>query len=263
MYVASAGMHYRMAGMPMDAAMKVGMVLVLAGLVALLARSRRGLLLIGSWFVVYLLAKGTYIPASIDDASFWRILMPSFPAYAILVAAVVLLVPGVRIPPADAEQRVTRRRLTIVTAAAFAVFAVLPLGVLAAVPRLHDQGALALRTPDTLIPVSRSLGLRATASGAGVRLTWNESRPATAGGFYHVLRTKRSSDVGCAGRVNGSADNCVLYGLSIATTRAKTFTDRPGAGTWTYRVAVAANWLDDPKLGDLYVLSTPLTLNVG
>jgi hypothetical protein len=31
----------------------------------------RGVLLVGTWFVVYLLVKGTYIPASIDDASFF------------------------------------------------------------------------------------------------------------------------------------------------------------------------------------------------
>lgn len=34
MYVASAGMHYHMAGMPMDASMKIGMALILAGMVA-------------------------------------------------------------------------------------------------------------------------------------------------------------------------------------------------------------------------------------
>ena len=73
--------------------------LPLAGMVGLLARSRRGFLLIGSWFVVYLLTKGTYIPASVEDASFFRIMMPSFPAYLLLAASVVLLVPGFRARP--------------------------------------------------------------------------------------------------------------------------------------------------------------------
>ena len=45
------------------------------------------------------LAKGTYIPASIEDASFFRIMMPAFPAYVLLAAMVVLLVPGVRARP--------------------------------------------------------------------------------------------------------------------------------------------------------------------
>lgn len=237
--------------------------LPLAGIVGLLARSRRGLLLVGVWFAVYLLAKGTYIPASIDDASFWRILMPAFPAYALLAASALLLIPGVRARPAVAPPVATGRRFTVAVAAAFAVFAVLPLGVLAAVPRLHDQGHLALRTPDTLIPVSRSMGLRATVSGGAVHLTWKESRPSTATGFYHVLRTNLATDYGCAGRVNSSSDDCVLYGQSIATTRGTSFTDRPGAGSWTYRVGVAANWVNDPKLGDVYVLSTPLRVAAG
>jgi hypothetical protein len=236
--------------------------LPLAGLVGLLVRSRRGLLLVGAWFAVYLLAKGTYIPASIDDASFWRILMPAFPAYALLAASVLLLVPGVRARPAQAAPILTGRRLTIATAAAFALFAVVPLGVVAAVPRLHDQGRLAVRTPDTLVPVS-SLGLRATASGGQVRLRWNESRPGDASGFYNVLRTDRPTDFACAGRVGNSADNCVLYTTSVATTRGTTFTDRPGAGTFTYRIGVAANWLDDTKLGDIYVVSRPVTVSAG
>src|SRR2546425_5328960 len=44
--------------------------------------------LVGSWFTVFLLAKGTYIPASIDDASFFRILMPAFPAYLLLASSI-------------------------------------------------------------------------------------------------------------------------------------------------------------------------------
>ena len=237
--------------------------LPLAGIVGLLARSRRGVLLVGVWFAVYLLAKGTYIPASIDDASFWRILMPAFPAYALLAASTLLLIPGVRARPAVAPPVETGRRFTVAVAAAFAVFAVLPLGVLAAVPRLHDQGHLALRTPDTLVPVSTSVGLRATVSGGAVHLTWKESRPSTASGFYHVLRTNLAPDYGCAARVNSSSDSCVLYGQSIATTTGTSFTDHPGAGSWTYRIGVAANWLDDPKLGDVYVLSTPLRVSAG
>ncbi len=55
--------------------------LPLAGMAALLLRSLRGFLLIATWFTAYLLTKGTYVPASIDDASFFRILMPGFPGF--------------------------------------------------------------------------------------------------------------------------------------------------------------------------------------
>ncbi len=74
--------------------------LPVAGTIALLARSRRVFLLVGAWFAIFVVAKATYVPASVEDASFWRILMPSFPAYLLLTASVVLLVPGVRARPA-------------------------------------------------------------------------------------------------------------------------------------------------------------------
>ena len=233
--------------------------LPIGGLVALLARSRRGVLLIGAWFVVYLLAKGTYIPASIDDASFFRIMLPSFPAYVLLAASVVLLVPGARARPAPTRPEPAGRRLTIAVVAAFVVFAVLPLGVVAAVPRLHDQGRLAVRTPDTLIPVAKTVG--AAADGGTVHLSWHGLGPSSARAFYHVLRATRS-DVTCAGRANGSADNCVLYTNSIGTTRSTSFTDRPGPGKWVYRVGVTANWVDDPKLGDVYFVTKPATVEL-
>src|SRR3989441_9563564 len=98
--------------------------------------------LVGSWFTVFLLAKGTYIPASIDDASFFRILMPAFPAYLLLAAAVVLLVPGVRAQPGGGTIPLAGRRVTVALAVAVAVFVVAPLAVVAAVPPLHDEGRL-------------------------------------------------------------------------------------------------------------------------
>jgi hypothetical protein len=235
--------------------------LPVAGFIGLLARSRRGVLLVGTWFAVYLLAKGTYIPASIDDASFFRIMLPAFPAYILLAASVALLVPGVRARPAPAQPDSPGRRLTVAVLTAFAVFALLPLGVLAAVPRLHDQGALAVRAPDTPIPVAGHV--RASVSGDSVQLTWHGLKPGAARAFYHVLRADTpNGDVGCAGRLNGSSDNCVLSTSSIATTRATTFTDRPGPGTWTYRIGVAANWLNDPKLGDIYVVTKPAAIRI-
>jgi hypothetical protein len=238
--------------------------LPLAGFVALLARSRRGLLLVGSWFTVYLLAKGTYIPASIQDASFFRILMPAFPAYVLLAAATVLLVPGVRARPSPSSFGLAGRRLTIALVAAIAVFAVLPLGVVAAVPQLHDGGTLALHVGDSLLPVSPAIKVHGTAEGNDVRLSWRTSSASTASGFYRVLRGHGWSDgIFCAGRLNGSSDDCRIYTESPGVTRDTTFVDRPGSGTWTYRIAIAANWLNDPRYGDLYVVSPPVKVTVG
>ena len=45
------------------------------------------------------------------------------------------------------------------------------------------------------------------------------------------------------------------------SSRVTSFADRPGPGTWSYRIGVAANWLDDPTLGDVYVVSSPVSVS--
>ena len=35
-----------------------------------------------------------------------------------------------------------------------------------------------------------------------------------------------------------------------------------GKGTWTYRIGVAANYLDDAEGGDVFVVSRPATVKV-
>jgi hypothetical protein len=40
----------------------------------------------------------------------------------------------------------------------------------------------------------------------------------------------------------------------VGVTRRTSFVDRPPGGDWIYRVAVAANWLDDTTQGDVYLV---------
>jgi hypothetical protein len=235
--------------------------LPVAGSIALLARSRRAFLLIGSWFIVFLLAKGTYIPASLDDASFFRILMPAFPAYLLLAAATVLLVPGVHARPARPTPLLGGRKLGITFAAAVLVFAAVPLGVIAATPRLHDGGRSAVRLGDSLLPVSPAVGIAASADGRIVHLKWRPPSSDAASVFYRVFRAQ-TGDVTCAGRLRDSSDSCQLYTVEVGSARATSFVDRPGPGNWTYRIGVSANWLNDQSLGDVYVVSPPLTVTV-
>jgi hypothetical protein len=237
--------------------------LPVAGCIALLARSRRAFLLIGSWFIVFLLAKGTYIPASIDDASFFRILMPAFPAYLLLAAAVVLLVPGTRARPAVGQPILQGRKLSIALAVAVAVFAAVPLAVIAATPRLHDAGQQAVRLGDSLIPVISGVRPSATTEGGVVHLSWRPQPAHAASVFYRVLRAKGAEGgVSCAGRLRNSSDNCQLYVDEVGTSRTPSFDDRPGSGAWSYRIGVAANWLNDPSLGDVYLVSKPVSLTL-
>ena len=236
--------------------------LPLAGMVALGLRSVRALLLLGTWFVAFLLVKATYIPASIDDASFFRILMPAFPAYLLLAASIVLLVPGVRARPAPDPVRLGGRRLTVALAAAAVVFVVAPAAVIAATPTLQDGGRQALEFPSSLLPVSSRVAPLASVDGA-VRLAWPQWRERPAGVFYAILRgNSAGGGVACAGKPAGAADECRLYMDVLAQQKERSFLDRPGPGTWTYRIGVAANWLNDPLFGDITVVSTPITVTV-
>jgi hypothetical protein len=234
--------------------------LPVAGALGLLLRSRRGFFLVATWLFVFVALKGTYHEAQLDNASFFRIMMPAFPAYLLLSASVVLLVPGLRARPARDARTIAPRKRTIAFATAAAVFLVAPLAVIAAVPPLTDKGRVAVRQSETLIPVSPQVGLRADAAGGGVRLSWRPRPVKGTSVFYRVLRVSGTSSVSCAGR--HAADDCRLYMEAPAATRSTSYVDRPGPGVWTYRIGVSANWLDDFQYGDVYVVSDPVTVTL-
>jgi hypothetical protein len=235
--------------------------LPIGGAVALALRSLRGALLVIPWFAAYVVLKATYIPASIDDASFWRIFMPAFPAYVLLAASVVLLVPGARARPEPSTYELTPKSRLLVIATAALLFVVAPLAVVAATTPLHDRGAIAVRQADSLVPVSSAVGPKASVSDGTVHLTWNARPARPAAVFYRVLRANWSG-MSCANTPAQAADDCRLFMDSPASTHATSFDDHPGKGRWTYRVGVSANWRDDPSLGDVYVVSAPITVDV-
>jgi hypothetical protein len=49
----------------------------------------------------------------------------------------------------------------------------------------------------------------------------------------------------------------------VGVARDGSFTDKPGKGHWFYRIAIAANWLDDPAYGDVYLVSSPVRVTTG
>jgi hypothetical protein len=234
--------------------------LPVAGALALGLRSRRGFLLLVPWFTAFLLLKATYIPASVQDASFWRIMMPSYPAYLLLAASIVLLVPRVRAVPMPASRVLGTRARWVVSGVAAAA-ALLALGVVSFVPRLNDYGTTALRLGDNFIPVS-NVGLSADASAGSVRLDW-QPRPTRSAVFYRVMRTKDPhGGIGCAGKTRPASADCELFMQVPGTTKGTSFVDHPGPGHWQYRIAVSANWLNDPTLGDAYETSPPVSVTV-
>ncbi len=236
--------------------------LVLAGLIALGRRSLTAALLVGGWFFTFAIVKGSYGSASIEDASLFRIMMPAYPAFVLLIASLPLLLPHAPEKlrawrPAFAEPR-PRTRWSLV-ALAVLVSAVLPLGAFATA---NTRGALdpaIVGTTTMPIPVNIDLGLSGSVRGHRVTLTWNAGRPLGGPVFYRIWRG-RTDGFSCPPATGARSCNLVLP--EIGTSHAGRFVDHAPKGMWVYRVAVAANWLNDANYGDAYLVSRPLRITV-
>jgi hypothetical protein len=93
-----------------------------------------------------------------------------------------------------------------------------------------------------------------------VDLRWKDASEGSTRVFYRVLRTKGPTDVACL--PSSGTTNCYFSGKPLRTVRGTSVVDDPPPGKWTYRITVAANWLDDPKMGDTFVVSAPVTVTV-
>ena len=228
----------------------------LAGALAIARKSlpTAGLLL--GWLLGYVIVKGSSPLASIEAGSFWRLVMPALPAYAILVAAIPLLVPtmprrlGTRI--AATPGRRPGRRLAI---ALVVLLTALPAAfVLTASP--SRGGEQAILVEGILVPVDgETVQLRTRRVGAAQHLTWDDATSPTKT-FYRVYRTEGAGpDVECIRR---GADRCELNMIVLETTRRRSYVDRSPAPGVTYRIGVAANWVDDTAQGDVMLISPPV-----
>jgi hypothetical protein len=240
--------------------------LVAAGLIGLARRSLGALLLVGGWFAAFAVVKGSYSAASIEDGSLFRMMMPAYPAFVLLLAGLPLLLPHgparllafrQAFPPA-------RRRLRLVgVGAGVAISAVVPLAAFAAASASGRADAAPISVGTMPVPANIDVGLDAATNGRSVRLDWRQQRGAGGPVFYRMWRGPASGGDGFTcqtPQVGGRS--CVVTLPEVGVTRASTFLDRPGPGRWVYRVAVAANWLDDPARGDVYFVSRPVTVTV-
>jgi hypothetical protein len=90
-------------------------------------------------------------------------------------------------------------------------------------------------------------------------LTWRKQAPFGGPVFFRVWRGPKdvftcSTSTAPGGRI------CNVNLPEIGTTHADRFVDHPGPGHWVYRVAVAANWLNDAGYGDPYLVSDPVAI---
>lgn len=113
------------------------------------------------------------------------------------------------------------------------------------------------------VPANVDLQLRAGRSGKSVRLSWRGTRSVGGPAFYRVWRAPAKGGDGftCNAGAPG-ARQCYVSLPEIAVVRGHSYVDHPGKGRWVYRVALAANWLDDPAYGDVYLVGAPVQVAV-
>ena len=244
----------------------------LAGLVAVARRSVPLAGLLAVWLAAFFVIKGSSPVASVESGSFWRLLMPAWPAYFLLAISIPLLVPrlaqrllGAVRPPRP--PRVASRALLVGAVVAFAVPAV----ALAALPPERNGRVAKMEHQSLFLPIDASfLPAAAAAADGSIELTWPEATGA-ARPFYVVLRSERRYRYEATGEIvtrghlcreGHGALRCALQMEEVGRTRDRTFNDRPPRGEWTYRIGVAANWRDDPEGGDVLVVSEGLDVAV-
>jgi Dolichyl-phosphate-mannose-protein mannosyltransferase len=247
-----------------------------AGLIAIGRRSWPKALLVFAWFMTFFLLKGTDSKANVADASFFRLLMPSFPAFLLLLAAIPLLVPTfsltrrLLVVPA-----VTRRAGNRVLAAAAVLVFLVPLILVAGTSAQAGPTAVSYPDQNVYVPVARSFHLRVAGTGGTRQLSWTAPYSGSSNVFYDVFRSravfpdpsgngrrKTIEGVACRDRAHGSSQLCNLFMNPVGATFGTRWRDRPPPGRWTYRVGLSANWLNNPAQGDVLLLSDPVTITV-
>ena len=245
----------------------------LAGVVAVARRSGAKAAFLALWLGAFVLVKGGAEQASVDSGSFFRLLMPAFPAFFLLAVALPLLVPtwGARFAPvARGAFGEKWRRLGL----AVAVVAVLQLATIPLLSEVPAGKAIEDKVARVLMPVEPRLTPIVSTEGRNVTLRWQAAGSGSSDVFYRVLRQTPTAleegnpgaapavdGVRCATAIRGAPD-CVLVMDAIGTSRKREWTDRAPAGEWVYRVGVAANWADDELLGDVLLLSPPVRVTV-
>jgi hypothetical protein len=240
--------------------------LLLAGLVAVGRRSRRMFALLAGVVLPLAIVKGAYPQASFEDGSLFRLLIPIYPFFVVGLAALPLLPPGApsRLSTFRPVWRgpSARARAGLV-GAALVLAAIVPLAVTAAATTsggaVHAANVVKTQMP---IPVD-AIGLHAQSRNGTVLVTWRRQRPLGGSVFYRVWRAPATRGDGLTCTKATGAVSCTLdYGTEVGVTRDPARYDKPGPGTWAYRVGVAANWLNDPAYGDVYFASKPVVVTV-
>jgi len=214
--------------------------------------------LLAGWLGAFIVIKGFNESADIEANTFWRLLMPAWPAYLLLLASIPLLIPtlfrklGARgAPPADHPVRPRW------VAVALVLTVLLPAGATAASSRVSPPTPAIVpiaASANILTPVDKGIALTSKRVGTREQLSWKDG-PWGAKVFYRVYRSTRPhGDLLCT-TSSSVTWVCNFYGGQIGTTREHTFVDPSAPPGATYRIGVGTNWENDPNLGDIFAFS--------
>jgi hypothetical protein len=234
----------------------------IAGLLAVLRVGRAPIAaLLGGWLAAFLVVKGFSTRADIQANTFWRLLMPAWPAYLLLFASIPLLVPTFARRLGDRLRPPTFGPVALRWVVVAAVATVLVPAVAIAASSPTDSPDRAVFQDDAgnfiMTPIDDDVRLRVERVGGGQQLTWTPGGPWRANVFYRVYRSEGGPDFECEHSDGATAQYCYIRSLPFATTReTELFDPAPPPGA-TYRVGVATNWVDDETQGDVFAFSPP------
>jgi hypothetical protein len=249
-----------------------------AGILAVALRSVPKAAFLALWFGVFFVVKGGSDRSTVDSGSFFRFVMPGFPAYLLLVAAIPLLAPplGRRLAARAPRGLPLGRRPALAGAI---VLGLVPLLLVAAVRPIQAGRTVNEFISGVFVPVTGDVSLTAERlpgtrpEGTPYRLTWTPPGGSSADVFYRVFVSPpvatpdpqlppARDGIRCQPRelTGGDAPRCQLEMAVLHSTHERSLEVVVQPGTWTYRVALAANWLDDEEAGDILLVSRPIQL---
>ena len=231
-----------------------------AGLLAVVRVRRGGIAaLLAGWLGAFLLVKGFSTRATIDSGSFWRLLMPAWPAYLLLFASIPLLVPTLARRLGERVRVSSSPPIALRWIAVAAVLTVALPAVAIAAASPVDGPSQALTQDDAgnfiLTSVDDGVTLRVDRGPDGNRLTWDDG-PWRASVFYRVYRAD-GVDTECENTDGHPAQSCYFVGTLLESVSESEYLDAGGPAGATYRIGVGTNWIGDPAFGDVFAFSPP------
>jgi hypothetical protein len=244
--------------------------LAIAGTIGLLRRSRPAGLLFAGWLFANIFVKwgSTSHGSTVDNSDILRQSIFTIPAALMLIAGTLLLVPGLpqKLPRRSQHAWGTHRLRVGLVAGLVTLFAVVPIGLAAALPTLKNTDKLVYYTQDGAslsAPFDVDDGWRPQVNQIGgfVTLQWHDLHSMGGHMNYVVLRAPVNDAVACD--TTGGGAQCRLLGVFRDFTNGKhAYQERPGPGVWEYRVGAKASWLNEADQGDIYVVSPPVVVKV-